>query len=275
MDLVELLRFCEKKTATSISIEVKHPAFYRCEKLKLAPDQYLHHSDFCRFAKLRDGNRSCSGNKSRSLEVARRGRCFSGCCPHGIWEYACPVMDADNLCAVIYFGNLLPENDAPELSPGVRTPQRVTEEKRRQIRRAASFIADFLKIELELFSAAGGMGGKQHDDEFYIENCRNFINCHYLENIALSDLADLLKVNPNYLGALIRRKTGSTFRTLLAQRRIEESTIYLKLHPALSGTKISRLCGFTDSNYFTTVFHQFCGVTPVEFKKGKGTAQDK
>ena len=38
MDLVELLRFCEKKTAASISIEVKHPAFYRCEKLKLAPD---------------------------------------------------------------------------------------------------------------------------------------------------------------------------------------------------------------------------------------------
>ena len=84
-----------------------------------------------------------------------------------------------------------------------------------------------------------------------------------------------LKVNPNYLGALIRRKTGSTFRRLLAQRRIEESKIYLKLHPALSVTKISRLCGFTDSNYFTTVFHQFCGVTPVEFQKGQGTAQDK
>ena len=131
MDLVELLRFCEKKTAASISIEVKHDMKTYTEPART--NQYLHHSDFCRFAKLRDGNRSCSGNKSRSLEVARRGRCFSGCCPHGIWEYACPVMEADNLCAVIYFGNLLPENDAPELPPGVRTPQRVTEEKRRQI----------------------------------------------------------------------------------------------------------------------------------------------
>ena len=269
MNLVELLRYYEKKTSSSISIEVRHPAFYRCERLKLAPDQYLHHSEFCRMAKLRDANASCSANKRRSLDVAKRGRCFSGCCPHGIWEYACPVTSEGELYAVLYFGNLLPEESSIKLPDTICPLPRATEERKHQIRLAAKFIAHFLKIELELFSASGGMAGKQHDEAFYLENCRNFINCHYLENIALTDLSDLLKVNPNYLGSLILRKTGSSFRSLLARRRIEESKIYLKLHPQLSISKIARLCGFTDSNYFSLVFHRICGQTPQEYKKSQ------
>lgn len=272
MTFVELLRFCEKKTGASVSVEVRHPAFYRRETLKLAPDQYLHHSEFCRAAKLRDGNAMCSANKQRSLEVARRGRCFSGCCPQGVWEYASPVLFRGKLAAVLYFGGLRPEGkrDA-ELPEAVRRLPSATEERRKSIRKYSAFAAAFLAIELELSAASGETDGKQHGEAFYLENCRNFINCHYLENIALADLADLLKVNANYLGALIRRKTGSSFRELLAERRIEESKIYLKLHPHLTVTKVARLCGFTDSNYFSSVFRKRCSQTPLEYKKAKSS----
>ncbi len=268
MTLPELLRYYERKTASSVSVEVRHPAFYHCDRLKFAPDQYLHHSDFCRAAKLRDANAGCSANKLRSLEVAKRGRCFSGCCPCGIWEYACPVMHNGELAAVLYFGGLNPgEQDGEDLPPPLRTLPCATEDRKKKIRTAAAFVAEFLKIELELFLSSGGMDAKQHGEAFYLENCRNFINCHYLENIAHGDLADMLKVNPNYLGALIRRKTGSTFRALLAHRRIEESKIYLTLHKYLTVTQVARLCGFTDSNYFSSVFRKLCGKTPLEYKR--------
>ena len=158
MTLPELLRYYERKTASSVSVEVRHPAFYHCDRLKLAPDQYLHHSDFCRAAKLRDGNVSCSANKLRSLEVAKRGRCFSGCCPCGIWEYACPVMHNGGLAAVLYFGGLAPERRAEaDLPEAIRPLPRATEERKKKIRTAAAFVAEFLKIELELFLSSGGM----------------------------------------------------------------------------------------------------------------------
>ena len=82
----------------------------------------------------------------------------------------------------------------------------------------------------------------------------------------------MLKVNPNYLGSLIRRKTGSSFRALLAHRRMEEAKIYLKLHKHLTVTKVARLCGFSDSNYFSSVFRKLCGKTPLEYKKETETA---
>ncbi len=253
MKLAGLLRYYEKKTGASISMEVLAPAFYLCDSLKLAPDQYLHHTDFCRAAKLADGNASCSRNKARSLQIARLGRSFCGACSHGVREYAFPFMYNRELCAIIYFGN---------------PPQRpFSDEKRVRIRAAAAFISTFLKIELDLFLASGGMSGKQHGEDFYVENCRRYIDSHYQENVGLTDLADMLKVNPNYLGALIRRKTGKTFRRMLTERRISESKIYLKLHPHLSVTAVAGLCGFSDSNYFITVFRRFCGMTPLEFKR--------
>ena len=133
MTLPELLRYYERKTASSVSVEVRHPAFYHCDRLKFAPDQYLHHSDFCRAAKLRDGNVSCSANKLRSLEVAKRGRCFSGCCPCGIWEYACPVMHNGGLAAVLYFGGLAPERRAEaDLPEAIRPLPRATEERKKK-----------------------------------------------------------------------------------------------------------------------------------------------
>ncbi len=268
MTLLDLLQYQEKAIAASISIEVRHPAFYHCASLRLTPDQYLHHADFCRAVKLRDNHASCSANKRRSLEVARHGRSFSGCCPHGVWEYARPVLYRGELVAVLYYGNLRPEWKADEEHRNpLRSRPDVPEERRKTIRAAAAFVAEFLKIELDLFSTPGGANAKQRPESYYLENCRNFINCHYLENIALSDLAELLKVNPNYLGTLIRQQTGSSFRTLLARRRIEESKFYLKFHKDLSITKVARLCGFTDSNYFSCVFRKLCGHTPLTYKK--------
>ena len=98
----DLMRLVEKERKISVSLEVCHPVFLHCEALKLAPDQYLHHIGFCRAAKLHDGNRICSRNKTRSIRLARHGRCFCGECPFGIIEYAAPVLFEGRPAAVLY-----------------------------------------------------------------------------------------------------------------------------------------------------------------------------
>jgi len=270
MELSELLQYHESKTGASVSIEVKHPVFHRCPRLKLSPGQYLHHSDFCRFSKLQGANISCSANKKRSLEVASHGRGFSGCCPHGIWEFAYPVMIENTLGAVIYFGNF--RSEKPLKPPGnIRwtgtLPPKITNEKRTLIRKSALFIAEFIAAETGLFIATGGMSGKHHGEDFYIENCHRLIDCHYCRNIALRDLSEMLKVNSNYLGALLKKHTSKTFRELLTERRIKEAQIYLKFHRNFSITKVALLCGFSDSNYFSVVFRRKCGITPGEYRQ--------
>ena len=57
------------------------------------------------------------------------------------------------------------------------------------------------------------------------------------------------------------------FRELLLERRIREAKVYLKLHRNHSITQIATLCGFHDSNYFSTCFHRLTGVSPRQYRE--------
>ena len=92
MNVSTAIKTLETECCTQISIEACHEAFADCEDLKLAPDQYLHHSAYCRERKLADHNQSCASNKKRSLEIASYGRSFCGMCPFGVREFAQPVI---------------------------------------------------------------------------------------------------------------------------------------------------------------------------------------
>ena len=82
----------------------------------------------------------------------------------------------------------------------------------------------------------------------------------------MEDAAETLRVTPNYLGEQIRKHTGRSFRRILNERRIREAEVYLQLHKELSVSRVANLCGFSDSNYFSTVFHRYRGVTPREYR---------
>lgn len=46
---------------------------------------------------------------------------------------------------------------------------------------------------------------RTHSEQFYLENCRDFMEQHVQENIALADLAEQLGVNVNDPGGLLHR----------------------------------------------------------------------
>ncbi len=267
MQFRDILRAVEKETRLSVSVEVCHPVFLHCKELKLAPDQYLHHSEFCRAAKQHDGNRICSRNKARSRQVAACGRGFGGSCPWGILEYAAPVWFEKQLVAIIYVGGMTKSDwRSPKFYSGA--PPRVAAGNwRDQMRETAQFLRKVLELELREIALRGGMQKLQRrDEDFYIRNCLAFINDHYQRNIALADLAELLGVNPNYLGGLLRKQLKSTFREQLTRKRLAEAEILLRFHAELSIGEIAFNCGFSDSNYFSALFHRRCGMSPTAFR---------
>ena len=266
----DLMHLMEKEKKLAVSLEVCHPVFLHCEELKLAPDQYLHHIPFCRAAKQRDGNRICSGNKKRSRAIAEHGHCFCGQCPFGILEYAAPVRFENRTVAVLYVGGLVrPDWTAPDFFHD-EAPRRADKNWRTELRGCAFFLRQTLEMELRAIALRGGMNKvKRRDENFYVQNCLAFINDHYQENIALADLADLLGVNPKYLGGVLRKNLHTTFREQLTRKRLEEAEILLRLHPGLSIGEIAFKCGFGDSNYFSAQFHRKCGQTPTAFRHSR------
>ena len=235
----------------------------RDSPLKLAPDQFLHHGAFCRYHKTHQGLGECSRNKARSIEIARRGRAFSGCCPCGIWDLALPILWRGELTGVLYLGGFA-GRPRPELYPQGFPRTAVTEARKRELLRLGNFIAEFIRIELERNRDSWPVRG---DEASYLALARHFIDQNYNLPIGLTDLAEQLRMNPNYLGGILKRAGGKTFRQLLNERRIHEAKLRIQLHVEESIQSIAAGCGFPDSNYFCSVFKKLTGCAPTVYRK--------
>lgn len=255
MTFQDLILLSEKRTGCSVSVETVHPAFLVRRSLQIGPEQKLHHSPFCRKKKMTDEAQQpqCSFNKQRSLEIAQRGRAFSGYCPLGWWEIAFPFLFNGKLAAVCYFGcEKMPDQDGMK-----------------KIHAAGRFMLDFLQLEFQLAGYENELGGKA--GEIPLEDrVQTYLDRYYAEGASLKDLADKLHCHTGYLGERIQKAFGKSFRQLLTERRIEESKVFLKLHKGYTVSKISALCGFNDSNYFSTVFRKITGMTPAAYRKQTG-----
>lgn len=227
MNLTELMRFGEEKTGAVICLEPLHGAFFSDSPLKLAPDQFLHHGAFCRYRKLHQGLQECARNKARSIEIARRGRMFSGSCPCGIWDLALPVIWNGELAGVLYLGSFA-ARPRPELYAQGFPRRPVTEERKGELMRLGKFLVEFIRIELERNRNSLPVRG---DDASYLALARHFIDQNYHQPIGLADFADQLKMNPNYLGGILKRAGGKTFRQLLNERRIRTGRRWIRTAP--------------------------------------------
>lgn len=80
-------------------------------------------------------------------------------------------------------------------------------------------------------------------------------------DISLISVSGEIGVSPNYLSALIKKRTGKSFVDYLTQKRMEEAKERL-VHSALKIREISEACGYNDQHYFSYCFKKFAGVSP-------------
>ena len=92
-----------------------------------------------------------------------------------------------------------------------------------------------------------------------------FIEENYGSDISLLDIARHVGMTTSYLCRLYKRECGTTVNAYLTQVRIERSKALLADGVAIA--EAARLCGFSDQSYFTKVFRQIEGTTPLKYKK--------
>ncbi len=274
MNLASLLQLLEELYSLNISFEICHPLLYRIRALRLDMKQYQHHSPFCQYYKSRDGSQSCYENKSRIIRKLRDGKCRESVCDYGICEYALPILRHDLLLGVFFFGTFIREERNVRLPPGIEMPERMKPEIRKKLRMVASLIQDYVQREISRSGMAELLNERTHSEQFYLENCRDFIEQHFQENIALADLAEQLGVNANYLGGLLHKLQKESFRTQLTRRRLREAKEWLTTRYDCSVSDVAFACGFQDSNYFSMVFCRAFGISPKAYRRlkhGKNT----
>ncbi len=100
-----------------------------------------------------------------------------------------------------------------------------------------------------------------------INDIIKYINEHYSENdISVKAIADHAYMSTSYLCVFFKKYTNKTLNDYLTEVRIENAKLLLKDNRKKL-YEIATSVGFTDANYFSTLFKKITGMTPSEYKE--------
>lgn len=92
-----------------------------------------------------------------------------------------------------------------------------------------------------------------------------YIKSNYNRDLKLENLGEMFNCNSAYLGKKFKKYTGEQFNTYLDNLRIEDAKDKLK-NTDLKIYQISKLVGYTNTDYFFMKFKKNTGMTPKEYK---------
>jgi len=76
-----------------------------------------------------------------------------------------------------------------------------------------------------------------------------------------------LKIGKTQLYSLSKQLYGSGIAQKIRDLRIEKARQLLKERPDMSVNAVAEACGFSDYNYFISVFSRLSGKSPARFRK--------
>jgi two-component system response regulator YesN len=107
---------------------------------------------------------------------------------------------------------------------------------------------------------------QNNDYSLVIKKALNNIDLHLHERITQVEVADKLKVTPEYLSLLFAKEVGRNFNTYIKEIKINKAKELL-LKGDMNTLTISEKVGFTDSKYFYKVFKEVTGLSTSDFIK--------
>ena len=107
---------------------------------------------------------------------------------------------------------------------------------------------------------------KEEDDDEIIQKMIRYIDEHTEEQVRLEDIASLVNLSPSYAAIYFRKKTGTTLREFMLQRKMEDARKKL-LERDASVTDIAYNLGYHDYRSFSRAFKNITGITPSEFQE--------
>jgi len=94
-----------------------------------------------------------------------------------------------------------------------------------------------------------------------VKQAIRFLTEKYAEHLTISQVAEVVSLNPVYFGALFKKETQTTFRDYLNSIRLNHAEDMLRTGK-WNVTEVAQNCGFTDVFYFSRLFKKYKGIPP-------------
>jgi YesN/AraC family two-component response regulator len=96
---------------------------------------------------------------------------------------------------------------------------------------------------------------------------QEFLRAHFREELSLGALAARFHVNAPYLTRVFKRLAGQAPVRYLRDLRIAQARRLLESRPELEVKEVGQSVGYEDQAYFSRVFKQAVGVSPLEYRE--------
>lgn len=118
---------------------------------------------------------------------------------------------------------------------------------------------------------------KTSQDDQRVKQAIVFIQEHYMEQIALEDIASSILVSKSECCRCFKRAMNMTPFEYLMKYRIMESTKRMRRKGHETVSEIAGAVGFNNTSYYNKIFKKYMGCTPTEYKHSlkKGEQHEK
>ena len=95
-----------------------------------------------------------------------------------------------------------------------------------------------------------------------------YIKRNYKDQVSVLDIARFCHCSVSYINHIFKKKMKVNIKLYINRLRVEDAKAYLT-GTDLPVKTITSYIGFNDSNYFSKVFSEICGISPTQYRKGK------
>jgi len=106
------------------------------------------------------------------------------------------------------------------------------------------------------------------DTQRLVRQAMAYIHEHYFSSVSRQDIARHINISEDYLTFCFRQELGTTPIKYLQRYRINHAKSLLK-DSQKTITEVALDVGFSDSGYFSRVFHRETGMSPDQFRRSK------
>ena len=100
-----------------------------------------------------------------------------------------------------------------------------------------------------------------------VQRAIEYVNSHVCESLQVQDIANALKITPNYLSRLFREEVGDNLIRWITRYKILMAKKLLLENPEMRIYEAADRVGYSDYKYFIYIFKKYTGMTPENFRK--------
>ena len=117
------------------------------------------------------------------------------------------------------------------------------------------------------FELTADKSRKYYGSDDIVSLAIDYINRNYQDpDISLEKIAHSLHISKNYLGTLLKKRTGVRYNRYLMEVRVKKAKELL----SKSDISVNRICneiGLSNIDYFRNNFKELTGITPSEYRR--------